>query len=268
MRSIAFAVCLLATPTRADEPYDLVIRNGQARRWHRQSVVPRRRRRPRRQDRRRRPRHRQGQARDRREGPGRRPRLHRHALALRHAAARRRQRAEQDPPGRDDRGPRRRHLGRAVHGRAAAEGRRTDAAWTTLGDYFDAVEKAGIAVNVASLRRARQRLAVRDGQVARPADARAVRADEEAARRGDEGRGVRPVEHADDAARLAGHDRRPRRAVQGRGEARRHLLVAHPQRGDRRVRRGEGGDRGRRAGRRAGGHHPPQDRRPEATGAG
>ena len=30
---------------------------------------------------------------------------------------------------------------------------------------------------------------------------------------------------------------------------------------------GEGSHRGRRAGRRAGGHHPPQDRRREATGA-
>ena len=50
----------------------------------------------------------------RRRGPGGGARVHRHALALGHAAGDRRQRAEQDPPGRDHRGDRRVGLDRAA----------------------------------------------------------------------------------------------------------------------------------------------------------
>ena len=42
--------------------------------------------------------------------------------------------------------------------------------------------------------------------------------------------------------------------------------IAHPQRGTGRLRRDQGSDRHRRAGRSAGGHHPSQDRRPELWG--
>ena len=76
------------------------------------------------------------------------------------------------------------------------------------------------------LRRPGQRLAMRDGQLARPAHGRAARTDESPGGRGDEGRRVRPVVPAGHAARLAGHHGRHRRIVQGGRPARRHLLDA------------------------------------------
>ncbi len=70
---------------------------------------------------------------DRREGAGRRARLHRHALALRRPAARRRPRPEQDPPGRDDRGARRGPLGRPAQGASSRRGRSRPAARSSPG---------------------------------------------------------------------------------------------------------------------------------------
>ena len=118
---LALLLVLMAGRASAAEPYDLVIRNGRIVDGTGNPWFRRRRRHPRRPDRRGRARPAgAGEARDRRQGPGRRARLHRHALALRLPAPRRRQRPEQDPPGRDDGSPRRRQLGRADPGQAAA----------------------------------------------------------------------------------------------------------------------------------------------------
>ena len=70
----------------------------------------------RRQDRRGRRGHRHRGADHRRQGPHRRARLHRHAQPLRHDADHRRQRPEQDPPGRDDGSDRRVGIGGAAQG--------------------------------------------------------------------------------------------------------------------------------------------------------
>ena len=88
---------------------------------------------------------------------------------------------------------------------AAAQGRRATGKDVQLDDARRLLRRAREGrhrrVNVATYVGLGQRLAVRDGQVVRPADAGAVRRDEGAARRGDEGRGARPVDHAGDAAR-------------------------------------------------------------------
>ena len=93
-----------------------------------------------------------------------------------------------------------------------ARRRASPSTWRTLGDYFHALEEARTSRST-SPRTSASTTSGKSvmGAVARAADAGAVRRDEEARRRGDARRRVRPVDDAGDAARLAGHDRRPRR---------------------------------------------------------
>ena len=120
----------------------------------------------------------------------------------------------------------------------------TGARVATLGDYFDALEKSGTSRQRAPATSAwttsgNASWASRTSGPRRSSSTQMKELLDEAMQR----RRVRPVDHAGHAARLAGHDRRPGRAVQGRRAARRHLLDAQPQRRDRRVRRGQGSDR-------------------------
>ena len=117
------------------------------------------------------------------------------------------------------------------------------------------------------LRRPGQRLGMRHGRFVRAAGAGAVGEDEGTGRRSDARRRVRPVDGADDAAGFAGHDRR---FVELCKVVREHggIYSTHI--------RNEGPGvfdavkeaiADRRARRRAGRHHPSEDRRPEILGA-
>ena len=115
--------------------------------------------------------------RDRREGPDRRPRVHRHALAFGHDAPRGRLRPEQDPPGSDDRDPGRGYLGRPGQGEAAAElreARRRHAHLDDAGGLLRCTRTPGHRRQCRQLRRAGHTAGVRAGTIARPPRRRSV----------------------------------------------------------------------------------------------
>ena len=66
--------------------------------------------------------------------------------------------------------------------------------WSTLGGYFDAIDKAGVSVNVATYVGLDNVWECVMGESFDAAHAEAVRRDEGLARRGDEGRRARPVQ--------------------------------------------------------------------------
>ena len=253
--------------------YDVVIRGGKIVERDRQSLVRRRRRDPRRSDRR----GRSSRGRvacppgDRRRGLIVAAGLHRHALAFRHDAL-----EDGDAQSKVRQGVTTEILGEDTSA-GPSKGKAARAPWRTVtaarpGRPWAATstrsKRAGIAVNVASYVGLGTLLGCVLGDSLDRPDARPARGDEGAPRRGDARRGDRALHHARRPARAGRHDRRPGRLWPGGQAPRRPVLVAHPQRGDRGVRRGQGGDRRRPTRRRPGRHHPPQDRRPVALGIG
>ncbi len=115
--------------------------------------------------------------------------------------------------------------------------------WTTLGGYFDALEKPGNRRQRRQLRRAGHAAGMRAGRFARPPRPRRARGDARAPRRGDARRGARPLDHARQPPRAGRHDRRPGRALPGGQAPWRPLFVAHPQRRDGGLRCRQGSDR-------------------------
>ncbi len=181
------------------------------RRWHRQSVVPRRPGHPRRPHRRRRPGARPAGAADHRcQRAGGGAGLHRHALALRLPAAGGRPGPGQGPPGSDHGSAGRGLVARAVQGQAPApQGHRPrqDGAVGPPGRLLRCPARRRRQRQRRQLRRPRQPLGRRHGQVARPAHGGAAPADEETAARGARRRRLWAVQPAGHAARLTGHDR-------------------------------------------------------------
>ena len=115
-------------------------------------------------------------ARDRRQGSGRRARLHRHALAFRLHAPGRRRRPEQNSPGRHHRSPRRGQFGRAVprqaaaaHGRRGRQDGSTGRRWAVISTRWNSRRLGQRRL----VRRPGQRLAMRHGQIVRAAHGRA-----------------------------------------------------------------------------------------------